>query len=333
MSPSGGHWALPLVLGLWAAWLAVRCAERRSLPRFLAGVRGVWASWPPSAKGLMAALLLCCTLDAQKPARVGGGGASAPSAEVSRTPDGGEPLVPLRDGASAALPGEAPPAAQPQSLSGEPSGPCRVVFQSTPASDPRAEAAFGGEPGWGWAGLTAAAPGLDAVSFAGDAADTPPPLRFGAETAAIRALMLVSRGEPADLATLVDGAAAFRLRLAPDGGPAPDAGAAEGALTAQFLPGRWQVVTLGLAEPAGPAGLFFGGSAGRPEWRRNWRGEIAEIVGFDAPPDADVRAGVANYLAVRWGFGGHPATPGQRQAAVDAGLRYGLVWGSVLFVK
>lgn len=226
-----------------------------------------------------------------------------------------------------------PPAAQPQSLSGEPSGPCRVVFQSTPASDPRAEAAFGGEPGWGWAGLTAAAPGLDAVSFAGDAADTPPPLRFGAETSAIRALMLVSRGEPADLATLVDGAAAFRLRLAPDGGPAPDAGAAEGALTAQFLPGRWQVVTLGLAEPSGLAGLFFGGSAGRPEWRRNWRGEIAEIVGFDAPPDADVRAGVANYLAVRWGFGGHPATPGQRQAAVDAGLRYGLVWGSVLFVK
>ena len=47
-----------------------------------------------------------------------------------------------------------------------------------------------------------------------------------------------------------------------------------------------------------------------------------------------MRAGVANYLAIRWGAGARPATPEQRAAAVAAGLRHGgIVWRSALFLK
>jgi len=81
--------------------------------------------------------------------------------------------------------------------------------------------------------------------------------------------------------------------------------------------------------------LAFGDTAGRPVWSRLWRGPIAEAVCFGAPPSADVRAGVANYLAARWSFRSplYRATPAQRQAAIDAGLHYGVAWGTVLIVR
>ncbi|MDD4174478.1 MAG: hypothetical protein PHN34_09615, partial [Kiritimatiellae bacterium] len=69
-----------LILGAFALWFAVRCLERGDLREFLCSVRGAWASWPPLFRVSAAALLVCCTLDAQKPSgadRAAGGDAAA----------------------------------------------------------------------------------------------------------------------------------------------------------------------------------------------------------------------------------------------------------------
>jgi hypothetical protein len=137
------------------------------------------------------------------------------------------------------------------------------------------------------------------------------------------------------MATLIDAPEAARLRIAPDEWwPGFETTAAERALTERFLPGPWQVVEADFSAAASLRRLFFGGSAGRPAWLRNWRGEIAEIVCFGAPPGGDARAGVAHYLSLRWGIAGvPPATPAQREAAVSAGLHYGLAWGTAVILK
>ena len=77
---SGGALYAILILGAFALWFAVRCLERGDLREFLRGMRGVWASWPPLFRVSAAALLVCCTLDAQKPSgadRAAGGDAAA----------------------------------------------------------------------------------------------------------------------------------------------------------------------------------------------------------------------------------------------------------------
>ena len=38
-------------------------------------------------------------------------------------------------------------------------------------------------------------------------------------------------------------------------------------------------------------------------------------------------------FAIRWGFGGCPATSAQQQAAIAAGLNPGNVWATILFIK
>jgi hypothetical protein len=208
------------------------------------------------------------------------------------------------------------------------------VLQSTLAADPSAVPVFLGEPGWTAPAVVAATPRLAALSFDGAGPDIPSPVCFtNLAGVTVRTVMLVVRGAPADLATLADSPEPARLRIAPEGYPAPAMTAAERALTEGLTPGRWQIVELDFAQPVELSSLFFGGSAGRPGWLRNWRGEIAEAVCFDAPPGGDVRAGVAGYLSLRWGFRGHPTTPAQRAAAISAGLHYGIVWGSVFILK
>ena len=189
------------------------------------------------------------------------------------------------------------------SRGGEAPGQGRVVFQSLPAFS-----------------------GGDAVNFTNDIL--------------VRTVMLAAAGEAADLATLVDVTSpgsmeAARLRMAREGWAVPPMSAMEAALTAQFVPDQWQVLEVDLGAPVPLASLFFGDTAGRPEWLRQWRGEIRGIVCFDAPPDSDVRAGVANWLALRGGFPGYPyqATHAQRKAAAEAGLNYGVDWATVIIVR
>lgn len=322
-----GWWLLPIGI-LWAAWFIVLCRERG----WFRGGTNDLRSMGPLTGAVMAMLCVHCTLKAQKPgnANTGGGGTNAP--QMTAPQQSGGSVAPssangtVRQQAAPSQTQDAPQAA----LLNSPATPSRVVFQSTPASDPRATTAFGAEPGWGMPAAVPVTPKLNAVSFGGGGTNTPSPVCFAdTETVTVQTLILATRGDSADLATLVDAAGTARLRVSQEA----EMSGAERSLTEQFRPGRWLTVEIDFETPEELPGLFFGGSAGRPEWSRNWRGEIAEIVGFDTPPDADVRAGVADYLAVRWGFGGHPATPEQRQAAISAGLHYGLVWGSVFILK
>ena len=227
-----------------------------------------------------------------------------------------------------------------QGASGVP-GPSRIVLQSTLATDPRAVPAFIGESGWAAPVAVPVTSRLAALSFAEGGANCPSPVYFPDMTnTTVSAVMLVARGNLADLATLADAPETARLRVVPEWSPEPpDITMIERALTEAVTPGRreepgrWKVLEVDFGEPADMAGLFLGGTAGEPVWVRGWRGEIAELVAFDAPPDGDMRAGVANYLAIRWGLGGYPATFAQRDAAKAAGLHYGVAWGSVLIIK
>jgi len=306
---------------LWTLWFIAVCAERRWF-------HGMWRDWinmPTSAKAVMAVLCAYYTVTAQKPSNVNSN-APAASPENAQQSAGGNAL-PQQQSALSALP---PP--------GEPLnaqyGPARIILQATLSADPRATAAFSGEPGWSLPAAVPVTPKLSALSFACDATNPVSPVCFSnTETVTVQTLMLATRGDAADLATLVDAPETARLRLVPDGRRQTEPSAAEESLTRQFVPGRWQLVTVDFETPANLTEMFFGGTAGRPVWNRGWQGEIAEIVGFDTPPDADIRAGVANYLSIRWGLASSPASPAQRQAAIDAGLDYGLAWGSMLFLR
>ena len=222
----------------------------------------------------------------------------------------------------------------PQPGPGGPGAPL-VVLQSALAHDPSAIPVFTGEPGWAAPGTNAVTAKLKALDFGAEGPDVPSPVCFtNMPGVAVQTVILAAKGAAADLATLFDGPEAARLRLPPGGVPAPEMTTAELSLAGQFAPGKWQVAAVDLGAPSPAGGLFFGGSAGRPEWRRNWRGEIAEVVCFNAPPDADVRAGVAHYLALRWGVKGvPPATAAQRKAALEAGLRSGFAWSTLVILK
>jgi len=316
---------LLLIACLGTLWFIVLCGERGWFRNALAG----WKAMDPATRIVMVVLCAYCTVKAQKPSGTEGGGTNAPqetaqqASAVSRLPSSPNGTRTSTD-ADEALSGSRTASA----------GPSRIVFQSTLASDPSAVPVFIGEPGWITPAAVSAIPKLNALSFDGAGPDIPSPVCLtNATNAAVQTVVLAVRGNAADLATLVDAPVTARIRIAAEGCPEPDMTAAERALTVSLTPGQWQVAEVDFDLPAGLPEVFFGGSAGRPEWLRNWRGEIAEVVAFNTTPDEDARAGVANYLAVRWGIGGYPANARQRQAAIDAGLNYGSTWGTLLFFK
>jgi hypothetical protein len=173
------------------------------------------------------------------------------------------------------------------------------------------------------------------------------PVNFTNENIFVQTVMLATKTETAtDLATLVDVTVPYsrevaRLRVAHEGVSAPRMTAAERQLTGQFFSDTgqfttgWVVVEITFGAPVPLDALHFGNTAGRAAWQRGWGGPVREVVCFNTPPCGDVRAGVGNYLAVRWGFAGYPytATLAQRQAAVDAGLNYGVAWGTLILVR
>jgi hypothetical protein len=198
----------------------------------------------------------------------------------------------------------------PNPIRGGASEPSRVVFQSERSSD-----FSGGGP----------------VCFT----NQPSPL--------VQTIMLAVRADPADLATLVDAPETARLRIARgDGWALPGMTPMERQLTGQFLSDTglfttsWMVVEICFDSPAALSSLRFGNSAGPPEWDRLWKGEIRGVVCLDAPlEDEDTRQGLASFLALRGGFPGYPyqATYAQRKAAIEAGLKSGVDWATLIIVR
>lgn len=280
---------------------------------------------PPSTKAVMAVLCAYCTATAQKPQNVN---SNAPPALPDMGTATGGAVVQQQ-------PSMLPLPATSEALPDAPSEPSRIVFQATLSTDPRVTVAFTNETGWCLPLAVPVTPQLSALSFVGNATNPASPVCFSnTDSITVQTLMFATRGEAADLATLADAPETARLRLVSDGSRQTEPGPAEQSLTLQFIPLQWQLVAVDFGSPANLSEMFFGGTAGRPVWNRCWQGELAEVVGFNTPPGAELRAGVANYLAIRWGLGPHPASPSQRQAAIEAGLEhYGLVWGSLFLLR
>ncbi|MGI6391112.1 MAG: hypothetical protein ACOX7Q_13105 [Kiritimatiellia bacterium] len=249
---------------LWTLWFIALGLER-------GWFRDVWRNWatlPPSTKAIMAVLCVYCTVVAQKPTNVNSTAASPHTGQ----PAGG--AVAQQQQAQPASPSTQPPLPATQGgPSGVQSEPSRIVLQATLAADPRVAAAFSGEPGWSLPAAVPATPRLNALSFAGNATNPVSPVCFSNVAAVtVQTLMLVTRGDAADLATLVDAPETARLRLVSDGSRQTEPGAAELSLTQQFIPQQWQVVAVDFESPADLTEMFFGGTAGRPAWNRGWRG-------------------------------------------------------------
>jgi len=75
-----------------------------------------------------------------------------------------------------------------------------------------------------------------------------------------------------------------------------------GAETADFAPSSaYQLVEVTFGNPLELSDIFIGGSVPSPSWKRNWRGEIAELLFFPTPPSPEERNSVRHYAAVKWG--------------------------------
>lgn len=213
----------------------------------------------------------------------------------------------------------------------------RVILQARPATDNRFQILFEDEPGWiSPACVPHPRSGMSVASFAANELETPSPLKvFQMTNILVTTLMICARSEAADLSTLIEGATPAMLRVISDGGSMieHDSDVDIDSLADAFIEGRYRVFTVDFAEPVPLSDLFFGGSVGRPEWRRNWQGEIAEIIGFDIAPDTDIHCGTANYLANHCSGGSYPATSKQRAAAKAAGLYTGSTWMTIIMIR
>jgi len=173
----------------------------------------------------------------------------------------------------------------------------------------------GASNGWGAATLLAPYGVKGTVAF--DDANSnaaPSPMAFGGDidfpVATIFAV--IKCDSPFPLSTLIDAPVDIRLETMPSWAfQTEQHGNAiqyrvNGVDTPDFSPSSsFQLVEARFITETGnrPSlqGLYLGGSAPSPLWRRNWRGEIAELLLFPFDPSPDERNAVHRYLSVKWG--------------------------------
>ena len=146
-----------------------------------------------------------------------------------------------------------------------------VVLQTRPATDNRFQILFEDELGWiSPACVPHPRSGMPVASFAANELETPSPLKvFQMTNILVTTLMICARSEAADLSTLIDGATPAMLRVISDGGSMVEHDSDVDSLADAFIADVYRVFTVDFAEPVPLSDLFFGGSVGRPEWRRN----------------------------------------------------------------
>ena len=172
----------------------------------------------------------------------------------------------------------------------------------------------------GWDTVTRLSPYGEkpAVSFTGDGNATPSPLTFmegerPREPFPVSTVFAVIKCEtPVNFSTLIDAPVDIRLttQIAI---PPPFTFSEEqlgytvtyrinGTETANFTPSAsYQLIEVSFGNPPELSEIFIGGSIPAPHWKRNWRGEIAELLFFPSPPSPEQRNAVHHYLSLKWG--------------------------------
>ena len=201
------------------------------------------------------------------------------------------------------------------------------------------------------------------VSFAGGGASVPSPMMFtdgglegeqGGASASLRtpspapvsAVFAVVRCEAAaSLTTLFDTPVDVRLKPKETVLPAwafseeQNENAAEyrvnGVPTADFKPSpAFQLAEVSFDVPQTLGGIFLGGSVPSPAWKRQWRGEVAEIIIFPSAPSPQERNAVHHYLALKYAipvaYSGDPATPALLR---DIGVATGSIFSTAIIVR
>jgi len=77
--------------------------------------------------------------------------------------------------------------------------------------------------------------------------------------------------------------------------------AINGHSTSTFLPSeKWQAVEVTLQTPTSLNALFIGGSIPSPAWKRNFNGNIAELIFLGSAPTLEQRNALYHYARAKW---------------------------------
>ena len=167
----------------------------------------------------------------------------------------------------------------------------------------------GASNGWS-AAILQPAPGKSSVSFRSqDGISVPSPLAFhGTEaTQKVAYVFAIVRSQtPRHRMTLLDAPVDVRLETGNQfqeeqlGNTATYA--INGHGTPTFLPSdRWQTVEVTFQTPVAINALYLGGSVPNPAWKRNFNGEISELVLLPAQPAPEQRNALLHYARAKWG--------------------------------
>jgi len=171
-------------------------------------------------------------------------------------------------------------------------------------------------PSNGWASASRLAPygTKSTVSFAGNGGTVPSPMTFGEgdDTPVSAVFAVVKCTAPAQFSTLMDAPVDVRLAAQPAVPPSFKFSEEQlghtatyhinGTESAGFAPSAsYQLVEVTFGNPPELSEIFVGGSIPSPLWKRNWRGEIAELLFFPSPPTPEERNAARHYASVKWG--------------------------------
>ena len=186
-----------------------------------------------------------------------------------------------------------------------------------------------------------------AVSFIANGSAIPSPLSFGEnnDTPVSTVFAVVKCAAPARLSTLLDTPVDVRTTAKPSllpswAFPTEQLGNTveyriNGAATSDFTPSSaYQLVEARFPSPLELSDIFIGGSIPSPLWKRNWRGEIAELLFFPMTPSPEQRNALHHYLSRKWGV---PAPYSHSHASpallASLGISTGDIFNTAIIVR
>jgi len=213
----------------------------------------------------------------------------------------------------------------------------------------------GSSNGWETASRLAPYGEKPTVSFTnGSGNAVPSPMAFGeagrlggdAFALPVATIFAVVKCEtPAQFSTLIDAPVDVRLTAQPTVPPSFKFSEEQlghtatyfinGAETADFAPSSaYQLVEVTFGNPLELSDIFIGGSVPSPSWKRNWRGEIAELLFLPISPSPEERNAIHDYVSHKWDVA-VPYAPDSASPALLAslGISAGNLYNSVILVR